>query len=111
QLDQVTGGLPHRLRALGEEQAGLVAQPPARQAPRSDDPGGPCGKRCHPGSHGVRGSLAQAAALCAPPASATACLATETMPANAFSSLTASSARILRSTSMPASFNPWIRRL
>ncbi|EKX60379.1 hypothetical protein STRIP9103_01623, partial [Streptomyces ipomoeae 91-03] len=37
--------------------------------------------------------------------------ATSTSAANAVASLTASSARILRSTSMFAAFRPWMKRL
>jgi hypothetical protein len=39
QLDHVPGGLAHRLRALGEEQAGLVTGTAALQLPGRNNPG------------------------------------------------------------------------
>jgi hypothetical protein len=102
--------LADRLRALGEEPARGIPVPAAVQPPRSNDPGGPRGENLPGGTDPgpVRGDQAASAAGLA---SATAARATSTRPANAVASLTARSARILRSTSTPASRRPWIRRL
>jgi large subunit ribosomal protein L20 len=64
-------------------------------------------------AEGTGGAAAQAACAAAPPmpSARTAWRAISTIAAKAGASLTARSARILRSTSTPASFRPWIMRL
>ncbi len=58
-----------------------------------------------------RRGQAEASALGALTSSGSAALAVATIALNAATSLTASSARILRSTSMPARLRPWMNRL
>jgi hypothetical protein len=100
----VTQRLTDRLRAFGEEPAGAFTARSLRQVPRSSNPGRPLSEELvRPGLPGV---LAQAFS-CA----GTFARETSTSAVNAAGSLTASSARILRSTSTPATFRPWMKRL
>jgi hypothetical protein len=96
-----------RVGALGEEPAGLVPVSAPGQAPRSDNPGGPLGERIRPGLWKC------AAANQADFFSSvfTFCFASSARAVNATASLTARSARILRSTSTPAALSPWMNRL
>ena len=99
-----TGGqrLAYGLRPFGQEPA--VPDPKGRLG---QAPGG-----LHPRGAG-RGELAQAAStVLLSPDSAGACArAVSTSVAKVAGSLTASSARTLRSTSTPATFKPWMNRL
>ena len=109
-------GLADRLRPLGEEQT----RPSTRRTP------GQAGHRPHPLGAGVgqdfahpgvlvlRGAArgASGAAQAAEPSVAgRASRAVVTSTANAAASLTAISASMRRSTSMPARFRPWMNRL
>src|SRR6185369_7547525 len=100
-------GLPHRLRTFGQEPAEGVAVAPAQQLASSDDPGRPLRGRAVPGSGIAEESAGQAAASGA----GSAARAAATRPAKVVASFTASSARILRSTSTPARRRPWMSRL
>ncbi len=103
--DPVPQRRPHRLRPLGQEPSGLLPSRPPHQGPSSNDPGCPFGERIDPGSWEAR---AQEAALPCVPALPRA---RSTSAVNAVGSLTASSARILRSTSTPATRRPSMKRL
>ena len=92
------------LRAVGKEEPPLGAD---RAAARTCE--APSGGRCPP-SRGV-GVQAEASAWGALTSSGRAALATSTSALNAAMSLTARSARILRSTSTPARPRPWMNRL
>ena len=103
-------GLPDGLRPLHEEPPGPFA-PRAAQQLACCRPRAGCA-RCRAVSASVpcRGDRAQAAS-CSAAWAGTFAFATSTSAANAAGSLTASSARILRSTSTPAALRPWMNRL
>ena len=99
------GGLDG-LRAVGKEEPTLGSDRAAAELPRLLDAG-------VPGSQGRRRSgqaetLSSRGALTS---SGSAALAVSTRTTNAAMSLTARSARILRSTSTPARCRPWMKRL
>jgi hypothetical protein len=99
----VPQSFPDCLGALGEEPAGAVTARPLRQVPGSDNPGRALREELRRPGPGV---LAQAFSW-----AGTFARETSTSAVNAAGSLTASSARILRSTSTPATFRPWMKRL
>ena len=88
--------------ALGEEACGTAPSDVAVQLDRCRHPVGALGERQAASPDRVDGALTS---------SGSAPLATSTSAVNAAGSLTAISARFLRSTSTPAAFRPWIRRL
>src|SRR5581483_851345 len=102
---------------LGERQGLADSLRPFGQKPALPVPEGAFGEpasRLHPwGSE--RGQLAarhrRAAQAAAVPSAGSASLASFTRAANASASLTAISASMRRSTSISASFRPWMRRL
>ena len=87
------------VRPLGEEALGTAPSDVAMQLDRCRHPVGALGERQAASPDGALTS------------SGSAPLATSTSAVNAVGSLTASSARILRSTSTPAALSPWISRL
>ncbi len=93
------------LRTLGQEPARFLALRTPRQAARSNDPGCPVCEQGIPGS-GVLGAQADFFT-----SDGRFCFATSASEVNAAASFTASSARILRSTSTPAALMPWMKRL
>ncbi|MCU1686300.1 MAG: hypothetical protein JWQ81_7039 [Amycolatopsis sp.] len=96
------------VRALGEKPARLVPFGAAGQLARGNNPGGPLGERIRPGLR-ERYRPDQADFFSSPVC--TFAFASSASAVNAAASLTARSARILRSTSTPAIFRPWMNRL
>ena len=94
-----------RLRAVGEE------EPPLRSLGTAAQPTQLLDARVARGQRGLRHGVTQAETLGALTSSGRAALAVSTSALNAAMSLTARSARILRSTSTPARFRPWMKRL
>src|SRR5690606_1475733 len=101
-------GVPDRLAdglgALHEEPPGPIAARAAQQLAGCDDARGAFGA----GRFGVRRARTQAAL---PFWAGTLARASSTSAVNAAESLTAISARFLRSTSTPAALRPWMKRL
>jgi hypothetical protein len=97
-----------RVRSLGEEPPRLLALGTAGELARSNNPGRPFGERSRPGLR--KGAAAGQADFFSSPVF-TLALASSASAANAAASLTARSARILRSTSTPAALRPWMNRL
>src|SRR5262245_49530771 len=95
--------LAYRLRALGDELALRVPERPVSETSNPAYPARPDGQL---------GRSAQAAdSLLALTSSGRLFFARSTSASNAAGSLTASSARCLRSTSTSAAFRPWMKRL
>ena len=90
--------------SLGEKASGAAAADVAMQFDRRDHAGRTFGER----PIGVAQAASPDGALTS---SGSAALATSTSAVNAAGSLTAISARFLRSTSTPAALRPWISRL
>src|SRR5690606_11229837 len=103
--------LTDRLGTLGEELAGLGTECASGEPPSDLDPSGADGQVA--GARHWCGAAGQAtvSALGALTSSGRLALATSTRALNAAGSLTARSARILRSTSTSAAFRPWMNRL
>ena len=107
-LDDTVGDLERPfdgLRAVGKEQPPLGANRTAAELARLLDPAAAGGQG------DVRSGQAEASALGALTSSGRAAFAVSTSTLNAAMSLTASSARIFRSTSTPARLRPWMKRL
>ena len=88
--------------SLGEEARGTAPSDVALQFDRCRHAVGALGERQAPQAASPDGAFTS---------SGSAALATSTSAVNAAGSLTAISARFLRSTSTPAALRPWIRRL
>ena len=94
----------------GLDQVGPLGEEPSGAAPT--DVAVQLDRRRHPvGALGERQAASPASAAGALTSSGNAALATSTNAVKAAASLTAISARFLRSTSTPAAFKPWMRRL
>jgi hypothetical protein len=98
--------LADRLRTLGQEQPLLGASDATSEPARRLDPAAARGQRLN----GLDETLAQAESG-ALTSSGRAARAVSTRTVKAGASLTARSARILRSTSTPAILRPWMKRL
>ena len=111
----VLEGFPDRLRSLDQEAAGLAPERTSGEPPGLLDPHGLRGQQTRARHFGVlswKGAAQAAASVFGAFTSAgRAALATWTSAENAAGSLTARSARILRSTSTSASRRPWMNRL